>query len=335
MTKDEFLTCLVRQAGGAEPLSREEEQRLGKMIKYGTSGWRKFAVDKLVLHNIRFVILEARRLTGYGHDENDMVQDGIVGLYTAAERFDPDYNNKFISYARLYIVQRIQRGIGNISRPVKLPDNTLGAMQAITRTVEKLLREGEPNPSIEEVAEGSGVHVSLAGGGQIIKRYHKALDEHAPGYVGGASESGDRMADSRKDIIRDETQDPSAGAEAASCQRSVERILGRLTARHQLVLKMRFGVGYEKTHTLQEVADHIGVTRSRIAQVQDEAIDKAVAMTEMDELVELSELIGARASAARDAKDLGRARARKRHDRNRESWSTRNARMEAQKCGKH
>lgn len=269
MTREEFLSCLVRQAGGAKPLSREEEARLGNMIQHGTSGWRRFAIDKLVLHNVRYAILSATRFSGYGQDVNDMTQDGIIGLYEAAEKFDPDRGFKFITYARLYVKQRIQRGLASAGFPVAVPPNTLGYVSQTSRALDRLFSEGNRDPSVEQLAGEAGVQLSHAGSYMAAKKHALALDDSP--YRESSRARGDT---SRKEMLADELPPPCAGVEASDTSRSIQRILDGLTAREAEVIRLVYGLDGKEPITLEKAGVVIGVTRERVRQIRNAATKK-------------------------------------------------------------
>ena len=269
----------IKEAKRKNPLTREEEAEVGKLILRGDPD----AIDKMVLHNIRFVIGEALKFSGFGCDAEDLAQEGIIGLYTAARKFDYRRGNKFISYARWDVLERMQRYACVSGRQVAFPQGTLGNMSAYEKARKSITDEMPGEPTIKEIIEASPVSESLTRSAAIIRNQPTPLDV-SPYEEGGTT---------RLEMISGETSDPSRHSEVDSQSHSIQAILGVLTEREKLVIEMRFGLGvYEKEHTLEEVGAVLGVSRERPRQIQNGAIEKIIGSGMTGHLVDLGWEIG-------------------------------------------
>lgn len=246
---------------GSEPLSREREVALAAQIRQGDTNAR----DVLVQANLRFVVSTALKYQHRGLPLADLISAGNVGLLTAAERFDGTKGWKFISYAVWWIRQAILLTLAEQTRTVRLPINRIQLLQHISKAGESLGQVQEENVEVEEIAAMLDRPVQ-----EIMNALRSAcavlsLDEVLPGEVGYCLE----------DILPDTDQEPpDAEAIRGSDQSLLTLVLSTLDAREQYIIRLHYGLDGEKAHTLEEIGALLGVTRERIRQIRNRALDK-------------------------------------------------------------
>ena len=294
----------VDELGRCQPMTKAEEAKIGKRILEGDDD----AVHYMVRRNLRFVISMAVKYLPYGHPVEDMVQDGAIGMIDAARKFDYRLGNRFISYAVWDVRQRIQRGIAVNSRAVKLPDNTLGMMQRISKAMEGLYQAGNPDPLPEVVAEKAGLRAVEAEAGMCMRGHATRLDAYP------SSPGGGEFATTRKDFISDESLPPNATADTHGTARSIQTILGVLTERERAVISMRFGLDGGEGMTLEAIANAIGKSRERARQLERGALEKLAWWTDGKLMVDLGAVIDIDAGRVRAARKKARASHRARLD---------------------
>jgi len=242
-------------------LTRNEEASLAKKIRGGDSD----AHDHLVRANLRLVVKIARDYEYLGLAVEDLVAEGNTGLMKAAERFDAELG-KFSTYAAFWIKQAIRRALANQSRTVRLPVHAvekLTQVRAATRTLEeKFGRE----PSIEELAEITGIESEKLS--RLLDAAAKPLCLDAP-----VGEDGDR--ETIGDIIADSSMEsPGVTLSDRDLLNRLDDLLVELDARERVIIDKRFGLDKKAPRTLEEVGQEMGVTRERIRQLQNVALKK-------------------------------------------------------------
>ncbi len=240
-------------------LSVEEEVELAKRIKKG----EKKALEKMVKANLRFVVSVAKQYQNQGLSLPDLINEGNLGLIKAAQRFDETKGFKFISYAVWWIRQTILQSLAEQSRIVRLPQNKIGSLNKINKTLAKLEQEFEREPSIEEIS--TNLKMAPEQVKEFIMNAHKPISMDAP-----ISEDSDRSIEDmmeNKDI-------PSPDNELVneSLRKEIERALSRLDEREGEVIKMFFGLKNRPPYTLEEIAKTLDLTRERVRQIKDKAI---------------------------------------------------------------
>jgi RNA polymerase primary sigma factor len=223
------------------------------------------AVAKLVRANLRFVISVAKKYQNRGVSLIDLIQEGNVGLVTAARKFDPDQRVKFISYAVWWIRQAILSALANQGRAVRVPLNRASDLARIFRERERLKQELRREPSLEEVAEAAKLTPETVRSLSTLNAAEIRLD--AP-----IGDSDDSQLVER--FIVEEAAEPEEDVEERLLAEHIERALETLTPRDARVIRLYFGLEGGREHTLEEIGNMLGVTRERVRQLRDRALKR-------------------------------------------------------------
>ena len=277
------LDMFVKDVGNLSPLAREQEDELSKIIMEGGEEGEE-AARKLTMHNIRFVLKLSHYYKSMKVPREDMVQDGIIGMLDAARKYDYRLqSNRFISYAKLYVLQRMQRGIAEVSQPVSLPVNAMASYGAIGRAIGSLDTHGI-SPDAEMVADKVGVSKCRAARSMVIAAGHVPLDVPLrPG-------PGNHVT--RKDNIPDDTFPLPGDMVAVDMEGCTERILSVLTPRERGAICLRFGLCGKMEHSQRGIAKIIGVTHERVRQMLARALDKVLYYNKVSDIEEAGLLVG-------------------------------------------
>ena len=265
---DDSVKLYLREIGKIPLLTAEEEFELAQKIIHGTEKEKKRAKDKMAESNMRLVVSIAKRYSGRGLDFLDLIQEGNTGLLRAVEKFDPDKGFKFSTYATWWIRQAITRAIADQARTIRIPVHMVETINKVLRTQRRLTQELNREPSTEEIAKAMGMEPEKIEYVMKIKQDIASLDAS----VGRDGEDDDS---SLGDFIEDEDRvSPEDSAATQLLKEQIASILQTLTDREQKIIKMRFGIGGGKSHTLEEVGAEFSVTRERIRQIEAKALTK-------------------------------------------------------------
>ena len=260
---DDSVRLYLREIGKIPLLEPEEEFKLAQKVIHGTPKEQKRAKDKMAESNMRLVVSIAKRYSGRGLDFLDLIQEGNTGLLRAVEKFDPDKGFKFSTYATWWIRQAITRAIADQARTIRIPVHMVETINKVLRTQRRLTQELNREPSTEEIAEAMEMEHVMK-----IKQDIASLDAS----VGRDGEDDDS---SLGDFIEDEERvSPEDSAANQLLKEQIASILSTLSDREQKIIKMRFGIGGGKSHTLEEVGAEFSVTRERIRQIEAKALTK-------------------------------------------------------------
>ena len=242
-----------------EPMiSTDEEVRLASLIKKGDDE----ALGQLVRANLRFVVSVAKQYQGQGLNLTDLINEGNVGLITAAKRFDETRGFKFISYAVWWIRQSILQAISEQSRIVRMPLNQVGFQSKLTKAIVNFEQEFERRPSVQELADILETDVSKVQ--EALGTNGKKVSVDAP-----------FQDDDSNCLIDIMTDDSAPGTdnqmEKESLSSDLESALSTLNERERQVLKMLFGIGRNEM-TAEEVANSLNLTRERVRQIKERAL---------------------------------------------------------------
>lgn len=261
---DDSVRLYLREIGKIPLLSNEEEIDLAYRIVKG----EKKAKDKMVEANMRLVVSIAKRYSGRGLDFLDLIQEGNTGLLRAVEKFDPDKGFKFSTYATWWIRQAITRAIADQARTIRIPVHMVETINKVLRATRKLTNELNREPSVEEIAKEMGMEPEKVDYVMKIKQDIASLDAT----VGRDGDDEDSVLG---DFIEDEGRvSPEDAAAAQMLKEQIAEILSSLSEREQKVVKLRFGIGGGRPHTLEEVGAEFSVTRERIRQIEAKALSK-------------------------------------------------------------
>jgi RNA polymerase primary sigma factor len=265
------LDQYLRDVSRHELITPEREKELGALAQKGDEA----AIQELARANLRFVISVAKKYQNRGVSLTDLIQEGNVGLVTAARKFDPEQGVKFISYAVWWIRQAILASLANQGRAVRVPLNRASDLARIFREKERLKQELRREPSAEELSEATDLTPELVESLQTLNAAEIRLD--AP-----IGDSEDSQLVER--FITEEAAEPEMEVEGRLLSEAISEALETLEPRDAKVLRLYFGLEGEREHTLEEIGNMLGVTRERIRQLRDRALrrlregDKGIAL---------------------------------------------------------
>jgi RNA polymerase primary sigma factor len=260
--ESQSLEKYLQEIGKVDLLTPEEEVDLAKKIKSGDQE----ALERLTKANLRFVVSVAKQYQNQGLSLSDLINEGNLGLIKAAQRFDETRGFKFISYAVWWIRQSILQALAEQSRIVRLPLNKVGSLNKINRAFSELEQEFEREPSPEELAEVLEIPTDEVETTLGVAARHVSMD--AP-FVDGEDNS---LLDVLENGNTPKTDSQLEYNE--SLRQEIERSLGTLTERQCDVIKLYFGIGVEHPMSLEDIGEKFGLTRERVRQIKDKAINK-------------------------------------------------------------
>ena len=260
--ESQSLEKYLQEIGKVDLLTPEEEVDLAKRIKQGDQQ----ALENLTKANLRFVVSVAKQYQNQGLSLSDLINEGNLGLIKAAKRFDETRGFKFISYAVWWIRQSILQALAEQSRIVRLPLNKVGSLNKINRAFSQLEQEFEREPSSDELAEILEIGADEVEKTLGVAARHVSMD--AP-FVDGEDNS---LLDVLENGNINSTDKKLEYNE--SLRTEIARSLNTLTERQCDVVKLYFGIGEEHPMSLEDIGDRFGLTRERVRQIKDKAINK-------------------------------------------------------------
>lgn len=254
----------VHQLAALTGLEIGEFRRIVLSVQKGEREARQ-AKKEMVEANLRLVISIAKKYTNRGLQFLDLIQEGNIGLMKAVDKFEYRRGYKFSTYATWWIRQAITRSIADQARTIRIPVHMIETINKIVRTSRQMLNEIGREPTPEELAEKLGMPLEKVR--KVLKIAKEPLSLETP--VGDEEDShlGDFIED--KNAIL-----PIDAAIQSNLRETTTRVLASLTPREERVLRMRFGIGMNTDHTLEEVGQQFSVTRERIRQIEAKALRK-------------------------------------------------------------
>ena len=258
----EDITAIAQETG--QPTG--EYKKVVELVRRGQAEAAR-AKREMIEANLRLVIKFAKKSSnrGLGLDFSDLVQDGNIGLMKAVDKFDYRLGNKFSTYATNWIQQGISRSIADQARTIRIPVHMIDNIHKIQRATRQFMHKYGRQPTAEELSKI--IYLPVDKIHKAMKVNLKPISLEAP--VGTEDDS------SRIEIIADETaKNPFVSAAQKNLRKIVTQILSELDPKEETVLRQRFGMSTNKTSTLEEVGEYIGVTRERIRQIEQKALNK-------------------------------------------------------------
>ncbi|MBL6875670.1 MAG: RNA polymerase sigma factor RpoD/SigA [Chitinophagales bacterium] len=260
--ESQSLEKYLQEIGKVDLLTPDDEVDLAQRIREGD----QIALEKLTKANLRFVVSVAKQYQNQGLSLSDLINEGNLGLIKAAQRFDETRGFKFISYAVWWIRQSILQALAEQSRIVRLPLNKVGSLNKINKAFSELEQTFEREPTAEELAEVLELQTSEVETTLGVAARHVSMD--AP-FVDGEDNS-------LLDVLENNNTDKTDGAleYKDSLRNEIERSLSTLSERQKDVIKLYFGIGVEHPMSLEDIGIKFDLTRERVRQIKDKAINK-------------------------------------------------------------
>ena len=260
--ESESLEKYLQEIGRVELITPEEEVQLARLIRQGDQK----ALDRLTKANLRFVVSVAKQYQSQGLTLPDLINEGNLGLIKAAQRFDETLGFKFISYGVWWIRQSIMQALAEQARIVRLPLNKVGLTNRISRAYSHLEQEYERAPTVEELATYLEVDIEEVAATMNMASRHVSVD----------SPIGDSEESTLIDVL------VNGNAESAdqqitfndSLQLEIQRSLSLLTPRQREVICYFYGIGVDQPVSLEDLGIKYGLTRERVRQIKDKALEK-------------------------------------------------------------
>ena len=270
--ESQSLEKYLQEIGKVELISAEEEVKLARLIKQGDQR----ALDRLTKANLRFVVSVAKQYQNQGLSLPDLINEGNLGLIKSAQRFDETRGFKLISYAVWWIRQSILQALAEQSRIVRLPLNKVGLTNRIQKAYTQLEQEFEREPSAEELAEVLQMDLEEVSATLGINSRHLSMDTP--------------LADGEESTLMDVMENPNAEKtdlqldHNESLKTEIDRSLKTLTDRQKEVICYFFGIGVDHPMSLEDIGAKFNLTRERVRQIKDKAINKLKTTTRSQQL---------------------------------------------------
>jgi RNA polymerase primary sigma factor len=260
MTTDS-LQLFLNEAGRYPLLTAAEEVELSKLIEHGNQQ----AKDRMINSNLRLVVSIAKKYQGHGLSLLDLIQEGIIGLIRAVEKFDWRRGYKFSTYATWWIRQAVQRGVANKSRTIRIPVHIVEREQTIARAERELTLELERPPADEEVAEAAKLSLKHVREVRAAARAVASLDK--PLGAEGDAAYGEIVATDQSDVEEEVV--------VGLGEHLLRAAVSRLPDREQRVIKLRYGLDSDQDpKSLEMIGRELGLTRERVRQIEVRALER-------------------------------------------------------------
>jgi RNA polymerase primary sigma factor len=264
------LQLFLNEAGRYPLLTAAEEVELSKRIERGD----KEAKDLMVNSNLRLVVSIAKRYQGHGLSLLDLIQEGIIGLIRAVEKFDYRKGFKFSTYATWWIRQAVQRGVANKSRTIRIPVHIVEREQKIARAERDLLTRLGRAPTEAEIAKAAKLPLSQVREVRQAARAVTSLDRPV----------GEDSSAVYGDLLPSDQAAVEEEVEVGLREETLRKALELLTEREREILTMRYGLGGQEPMSLEAIGRALDVTRERIRQIEARALERLAMQREIEAL---------------------------------------------------
>jgi RNA polymerase primary sigma factor len=270
-TTTDALQLFMNEMGKYKLLNAEEEVELAKRIERGD----KEAKDLMVNSNLRLVVSIAKKYQGHGLSLLDLIQEGIIGLIRAVEKFDWRRGFKFSTYATWWIRQAVQRGVANKARDIRIPVHIVDRERKIARAERQLTAKLGRAPDEREVAKAAKLPLKQVREVREAARAVTSLDRPV----------GDEGETSFGELVAGTEPSPEETLHVSLEEDTLRRAVASLPEREQLVVKLRYGLnGDAGPKSLEEIGRMLGVTRERVRQLEAEALRRLAVNREIEAL---------------------------------------------------
>jgi RNA polymerase primary sigma factor len=264
--EDKALQSYLNQIAAIEPLSREEEAELALKAQKGD----KQAMDKLVTANLKFVVKVASRYQNRGLSLSELISEGNMGLIKAIKKFDPEKENKLISYAVWWIRQKILFALAEKTNIIRMPLGKANIMNKIRFAEDQVFSETGHHASLEEIADRTDLDESAIKKANTQNVQSLSLDERS------VTDKQDTF--SLSEFLEDtQTVDPKTLYYREKVQDSIEESINLLPPRDAYIVKQYFGLEGDKSKNFAQIGEELGLSRERVRQIQKAALEKIMA----------------------------------------------------------
>jgi RNA polymerase primary sigma factor len=266
------LQLFLNEVGRYELLTADQEVELAKRIERGD----KAAKDHMINANLRLVVSIAKKYQGHGLSLLDLIQEGIIGLIRAVEKFDWRRGYKFSTYATWWIRQAVQRGVANKARTIRIPVHIVEREQRIARAERELTAKLERDPTDAEVAKASKLSAKQVREVRGAARAVASLDK--PVGEGNGATFGDLFAGREAE--------PEEEVHVSLREETLRQAIADLPERERDVIELRYGIGGDDPQSLDEIGRRLGLTRERVRQIEAQALERLAVKREIEALRE-------------------------------------------------
>lgn len=249
----------LNEIGRESLLSPAQERELAHRVRQGDFDARQSMIE----HNLRLVVNIAKHYINRGLTLLDLIEEGNLGLMHALDKFEPERGFRFSTYATWWIRQNIERAIMNQSRTIRLPVHVIKELNIYLRAQRHLETHGMPDAGIEDIAALTGRPVEDVR--RVLQLNDRMASLDAPLDIDPTLSIGEAIADERSEM-------PEEMLQTFEVEQYVQEWLGELSEKHRWVIERRFGLNDSDIATLEELAEHLGVTRERVRQIQLEGL---------------------------------------------------------------
>ena len=264
------LQLFLNEAGRYPLLTAAEEVELAKLVERGDQA----AKDRMINSNLRLVVSIAKRYQGHGLSLLDLIQEGVIGLIRAVEKFDWRRGYKFSTYATWWIRQAVQRGVANKSRTIRIPVHIAEREQRIGRAERELVAKLGRPPTDEEISETA----------KISMKHLREVRQAARAVTSLDKPLGDDNDASIGDLVGAAEDGVEEEVEISLTEKTLHQALADIPEREGNVLKLRYGLAGEEPQSLEEIGRRLGLTRERVRQIEARALERLAVQREIEAL---------------------------------------------------
>ena len=266
------LQLFLNEVGRHRLLTADEEVELAKRIERGD----KAAKDRMINSNLRLVVSIAKKYQGHGLSLLDLIQEGIIGLIRAVEKFDWRRGYKFSTYATWWIRQAVQRGVANKARTIRIPVHIVEREQRIARAERELLAKLERDPTDAEVAKAAKLSLKQVREVRDAARAVASLDKP----VGGEGDTA------YGDLFAGPETEPDEEVHLSLQEEALRHAVAELPNRERDVIQLRYGIDGDDPKSLEEIGRRMGLTRERVRQLEAQALERLAVSREIEAMRE-------------------------------------------------